>query len=124
MLHSTVTGRNIFPYDKFPERYEDAHLFEMIDRLGTLPLTFFLAWPCCKKYFHASGNLYNSMQGGKPEKGVFSERVTLEEALKRENPIQEEFGEEQGRRVLDLLGLVLKFEPLEKLGADDIMRLV
>lgn len=123
MLYSSVTGKNLFPsYDISPERYDDAHLLDMIDRLGALPPLFLLAWPRCEKYFRATGKLYNSMVGGKPGKGILAERETLEEAFEREKPIEEEFGEEEGQRVLNLLRLVLRYEPRERPGAEEILR--
>lgn len=122
MLYSSVTGRNLFPsYDISPERYDDAHLLDMIDRLGALPPLFVLAWPRYEKYFRASGRLYNSMVGGKPGKGVLADRQTLEEVFEREKPIEEEFSEEQGWSVLNLLRLVLKYEPGERPGAEEIL---
>lgn len=96
-----------------PERYDDAHLLDMIDRLGALPLLFFLAWPCCEN-FRAPRKLYNFKFRGKPGKVVLAERDTLEEAIGRGKPTEEEFSEEQGRRVLNLLRLVLKYEPLKR----------
>lgn len=122
MLYSSVTGRNIFPsYELSPERYDDAHLLDMIDRLGVPPPLFIFAWPRYEKYFRVSGKLYNSMVGGKPGKGILAGREKLEEAFEREKPIEEEFSEEQGRRVLNLLRLVLKYEPWERPGAEEIL---
>ena len=62
------------------------------------------------------------MVGGKPGKGILADRETLEEAFEREKPIEEEFSEEQGRRVLTLLRLVLKYEPGERPGAEDVLK--
>ena len=62
------------------------------------------------------------MVGGKPGKGILVERETLEEAFEREKPTEEEFSEEEGRRVLNLLRLVLKYEPEERPGAEEILR--
>lgn len=93
----------------------------MIDRLGTLPPLFALAWPRYEKYFRATGRLYNSMVGGKPGKDVLASRETLEQAFEREKPNEAEFGEEECQRVLHILSWMLRYEPGERPGAEEIL---
>lgn len=75
-----------------------------------------------RKIFPHDRKIYNSMVGSKSGKGILAESDTLEEALEREKPIDEEFSDEEGRRVLNLLRFILKYEPQERPGAEEILR--
>lgn len=61
------------------------------------------------------------MVGGKPGKDILADRVSLEEVFEREKPDEEEFGEKESQRVLELLRLMLRYEPGERPGAEEVL---
>lgn len=61
------------------------------------------------------------MVGGKPGKDVLANRETLEQAFEREKPNEAEFGEEESQRVLHILSWMLRYEPGERPGAEEIL---
>lgn len=61
------------------------------------------------------------MVGGKPGKDILADRESLEEAFEREKPNEEDFSEKEGEMVLELLRSMLRYEPEERLRAEEVL---